>query len=93
MPLLLFTTTQVAKQIAKLPFTPGHECAGIIAAVGSDVPLEYQVGKRIGVENHYYCGNCYQCTHGLTTLYIIMLHNTYIIINFDFLTLFVCVLT
>jgi len=54
----------VAKQIAKLPFTPGHEAVGTIAAVGKDVSADYKIGARICVENHYYCGKCYQCTHG-----------------------------
>ena len=35
-----------------------------IVAVGREVPPEYQLGKRICVENHFYCGYCYQCTHG-----------------------------
>jgi len=61
----LFIWNDVAKQIATLPFTPGHECVGIIAGVGPDVGPEYVVGRRICVENHYYCGHCYQCTHGM----------------------------
>ena len=55
----------VAKVVAEIPFTPGHEMVGKIVAVGPDVPPEYQVGKRICVENHFYCGQCYQCTHGM----------------------------
>ena len=35
-----------------------------IVAVGPDVPPEFKIGNRICVENHYYCGHCYQCTHG-----------------------------
>lgn len=55
----------VAKVVAEIPFTPGHEMVGEIVAIGTGVPPEYQVGKRICVENHFYCGDCYQCTHGM----------------------------
>ena len=26
------------------------------------------------MENHFYCGHCYQCTHGIATVIIISLH-------------------
>ena len=39
-----------------------------IFALGPSVPPEYSVGKRICVENHFYCGHCYQCTHGTVTI-------------------------
>ena len=35
-----------------------------IVSVGPEVPPEYAVGSRVCVENHFYCGHCYQCTHG-----------------------------
>ena len=37
-----------------------------IVAVGPDVPTNgsFKIGQRVCVENHYYCGECYQCTHG-----------------------------
>lgn len=35
-----------------------------IVAIGASVPAEYEVGKRVCVENHFFCGHCYQCTHG-----------------------------
>jgi len=35
-----------------------------IVAVGPEVSSEYAIGKRVCVENHFYCGHCYQCTHG-----------------------------
>ncbi|XP_003382380.1 PREDICTED: uncharacterized protein LOC100634840 isoform X1 [Amphimedon queenslandica] len=55
----------VAKVVAEIPFTPGHEMVGEIVSVGKDVPCEYALGKRVCVENHFYCGKCYQCTHDL----------------------------
>ncbi len=36
-----------------------------IVAVGPDVPSECALGKRVCVENHFFCGHCYQCTHGM----------------------------
>ena len=38
-------------------------CLQIVEA-GPLAPKEYAVGKRVCVENHFYCGSCYQCTHG-----------------------------
>ena len=40
-----------------------------IVAVGPNVPLDYAVGKRVCVENHFYCGDCYQCEHGMFAFY------------------------
>jgi threonine dehydrogenase-like Zn-dependent dehydrogenase len=58
----LYQWNAVAQVIATLPFTPGHELAGIVTKVGSKV-TDIKVGQRVCVENHYYCGKCYQCTH------------------------------
>ena len=35
-----------------------------IVSAGPGVAAEYTPGKRVCVENHFYCGKCYQCTHG-----------------------------
>jgi D-arabinose 1-dehydrogenase-like Zn-dependent alcohol dehydrogenase len=40
------------------PRVPGHEIAGVIDAVGADVP-EWQPGQRVGVG--WYCGHCGYC--------------------------------
>ena len=40
------------------PRVPGHEIAGVIDAVGADVP-EWQPGQRVGVG--WYCGHCGHC--------------------------------
>ncbi|XP_065191971.1 L-threonine 3-dehydrogenase-like [Sycon ciliatum] len=61
--IMLYNWTEGARVIASLPFTPGHECVAEIVSVGSDVGAEFEVGKRVCCENHYYCGHCYQCTH------------------------------
>lgn len=57
------TAGAVGRAIAALPFTPGHECVGRVVRRGpqaQSVPL----GARVCVENHFYCGSCYQCRHG-----------------------------
>lgn len=47
------------------PRVPGHEIAGVIDAVGPDVP-EWQAGQRVGVGWHGgHCGYCESCRRGL----------------------------
>lgn len=57
----LYKWTEMAKVIATIPFIPGHECAGVVVKAGPQCPLP--PGTRVGVENHFYCGDCYQCRH------------------------------
>jgi len=62
----LYKWNEVAKVIASLPFTPGHEAMGTVVKVGSRVNRSaFPVGSRVAVENHFYCGKCFQCTHDL----------------------------
>ena len=52
----------------KLPFIPGHEAAGYVAAVGSDVTF-LKEGDRVGVPwLHSACGLCEYCLTGWETL-------------------------
>jgi D-arabinose 1-dehydrogenase-like Zn-dependent alcohol dehydrogenase len=52
----------------KLPFIPGHEGAGVVAAVGSEVDF-VKVGDRVGVPWLYSaCGHCDYCMAGSETL-------------------------
>jgi alcohol dehydrogenase, propanol-preferring len=52
----------------KLPFVPGHEGVGYVAAVGSDVTL-LKDGDRVGVPwLHSACGTCEYCLTGWETL-------------------------
>merc|ERR1712001_630540 len=51
----LYLWNEVAKVIGTIPFIPGHEATGVVAKVGSDVK-DIQVGARIAIENHFYCG-------------------------------------
>jgi D-arabinose 1-dehydrogenase-like Zn-dependent alcohol dehydrogenase len=48
----------------RYPRVPGHEIAGIIDAVGSDVP-NWKPGQRVGVGwLGGYCGYCESCRRG-----------------------------
>ena len=45
------------------PHVLGHECGGVIVAVGSDVK-GYSVGQRVAVEPGVPCGECEYCREG-----------------------------
>jgi len=52
----------------KLPFTPGHEGVGTVAAVGTGVTL-LKEGDRVGIPwLHSACGVCDYCVNGWETL-------------------------
>ena len=46
-----------------LPHVPGHEMAGVVAAVGQDVRM-WAVGDRVSVPFSIGCGRCRSCTSG-----------------------------
>ena len=55
--------------LARYPIIPGHEFAGEVVAVGSDVAQRYgkeniTVGSRVAVEPNLYCGHCDSCRTG-----------------------------
>ncbi|KWX69866.1 NAD(P)-dependent alcohol dehydrogenase [Paenibacillus jilunlii] len=61
----------------KYPLVPGHEIAGIVSQVGSEV-TKYAVGDRVGVgcmvDSCGECANCHKgeeqyCLHGMTGTY------------------------
>ncbi len=50
--------------MTQFPFVPGHEVAGVISAVGSDV-THLKVGDRVGLGWHSdYCNTCHSCSSG-----------------------------
>ncbi|OYO10580.1 alcohol dehydrogenase [Enemella evansiae] len=50
-----------------LPIVPGHEFAGVVMAVGSEVST-LTVGDRVGVDPSHICGRCRPCRRGRTNL-------------------------
>ena len=47
------------------PRVPGHEVAGVIDAVGAQVPAVWKVGQRVGIGwLGSYCGYCESCRRG-----------------------------
>jgi threonine 3-dehydrogenase len=48
----------------KPPFTVGHEFAGEIVEVGSDVHEDFKTGQLVTAEGHIICGHCLQCRTG-----------------------------
>jgi threonine 3-dehydrogenase len=60
----LYKWTPWCRNVVKsLPFIPGHEGAGEVAATGSGV-RKFRVGDRVAAETHIPCGRCWQCGHG-----------------------------
>jgi len=48
----------------KPPFTVGHEFAGEIIELGSDVHEDFKTGQLVTAEGHIICGHCLQCRTG-----------------------------
>ena len=50
-----------------MPFTPGHECSGIVAALG-EATSGFAVGDRVAVPFILSCGRCRECGRGRSTI-------------------------
>ncbi|MEU8710188.1 alcohol dehydrogenase catalytic domain-containing protein [Streptomyces sp. NPDC048565] len=46
-----------------LPYRPGHEVVGVVAAAGKGVQ-DFAPGTRVIIEPNLYCGRCAQCRSG-----------------------------
>lgn len=49
------------------PLIMGHEAAGVVAAVGSQVQ-GWRVGERVTFDSTIYCGECFYCRRGQVNL-------------------------
>lgn len=47
-----------------LPFVPGHEISGTVAAIGEGTYTNVAVGDRVVVKTYDSCGQCEQCYRG-----------------------------
>lgn len=47
-----------------LPFVPGHEISGVVAAIGEDTETEVKVGDKVVVKTFDSCGQCENCYRG-----------------------------
>ena len=45
------------------PLIPGHECAGVVSAIGADV-TNLKIGDRVAIEPGQSCGECEFCKSG-----------------------------
>jgi L-iditol 2-dehydrogenase len=54
---------RIGRYVVEKPIILGHECAGIVAAVGERV-TRVQVGDRVAVEPGITCGRCDACKAG-----------------------------
>ncbi len=58
-----YTTGRIGSQVVEFPFTVGHECAGTVEQVGSQV-THIRLGDRVAIEPAMHCGQCDQCLSG-----------------------------
>lgn len=58
-----YTTGRIGSQVVEYPFTVGHECAGVVEAVGSGV-TSVRPGDRVAIDPPVSCHACDQCLAG-----------------------------
>ncbi|HIE44043.1 MAG TPA: hypothetical protein EYP78_04525 [Candidatus Omnitrophica bacterium] len=51
----------------KFPYSPGHECSGVVEGVGENVK-HIKVGGRVAIDPNHNCGFCYYCSCGYPNL-------------------------
>ncbi|OQM44665.1 alcohol dehydrogenase [Anoxybacillus sp. UARK-01] len=54
---------KIGRYIVEKPIILGHECSGIVVAVGEDV-TKLKVGTRVAIEPGVTCGQCEYCKQG-----------------------------
>lgn len=58
---------KIGRYVVEKPLILGHECAGIVAAVGKRVN-RFAVGDRVAIEPGVACGTCAHCKAGMYNL-------------------------
>lgn len=48
---------------ARFPYSPGHECSGVVQSVGEKIK-HIKVGDRVAVDPNHNCEFCYYCRRG-----------------------------
>lgn len=51
------------KMITRFPYSPGHECSGIIQNIGKKI-RNLKIGDRVAIDPNYNCESCYYCWLG-----------------------------
>jgi len=59
----IYNWDEWAQRTIKVPMTVGHEFAGVVAEIGSEVQ-GFQIGDRVSGEGHITCGHCRRCRAG-----------------------------
>ncbi len=58
-----YETGRIGTQVVEFPFRIGHECAGTVEGVGSEV-RGVKPGDKVAVDPAVSCGQCDQCLNG-----------------------------
>jgi threonine 3-dehydrogenase len=61
--LQIYSWNEWAQKTIPVPMAVGHECMGVVEAIGSEVS-GIAVGDRVSVEGHITCGHCRNCRAG-----------------------------
>lgn len=58
-----YRTGRIGAAVVEYPFVMGHECAGTVEAVGTEVS-QLKPGQRVAIDPLVACGDCDQCRGG-----------------------------
>jgi len=58
-----FEWGRIGRMIVEFPYVLGHECSGVVEAVGANV-TKFKPGDRVVIDPAIFCGECSQCKAG-----------------------------